>query len=721
MRSRGLKQFCLTAVALGMALAAAGIFAARPAAAFPIEGIGDGNFQSAAQQGFGDRQNSWAWSMAWWNGHLYVGTNRAHFCADVAAIHLVFPNWIDYPPTDPDIECTPLPEDLPLQAEIWRWSRGDGWERVFQSPEDAPIPARPGRFVAHDVGFRGMLAFQDPGGQEALYVTSVAPSFIWRDTPTARILRSTDGVNFEPVPADPGTALGDYPFASMRNPIIHDGRFYVQGGAVQGSGVLLEAENPAGGNDNFRVVSVPGQVVSSAASFNGYLYMGLRDSLLGYSVVKTETGGPLPYQWTTVIPEGAFLPSQTNVETLSMQVFDGKLYVGTNGLRLAALGLMGPGEVIRINPDDTWDLVAGNPRLTDHGWKYPVTGFDGGFGNFFNAHMWQMEVYQDNLFLGTFDSSTTFKEIPNNDALLADQMGFDFFRTPNGIDFYPITTTGFGDRFNFGVRSLQATPFGLFLGTANYYYGLQVWRGYDTTRRLFMPMVLTGSNGRSPSAGGAAPPGDSLLATPLSPPEMVQTEVLTDSVVVTWEPVQDAQSYVISRGGIVPISLTLSVDPSIVINVSKWTTATQVGVTTGASFQDDTADSDARYIYYVQAVDGTGAASERSLMSPAPSLALPATFTHLDSMVADAQSRGYLTPEGVDRFDQAIAAAQAHFQAAQYQEAAADLQSLRDDLDQENQALIKWWKAVETSHFLGRLRLRVLLVDAGILDPSAVN
>jgi hypothetical protein len=30
-----------------------------------------------APQGFGDRQNSQAWSMAWWRGRLYVGTGRA--------------------------------------------------------------------------------------------------------------------------------------------------------------------------------------------------------------------------------------------------------------------------------------------------------------------------------------------------------------------------------------------------------------------------------------------------------------------------------------------------------------------------------------------------------------------------------------------------------------------------------------------------------------------
>ena len=43
-------------------------------AGFPPE---EDDFVSMAPQGFGDRQNSWPWSMQWWNGYLYVGTNRA--------------------------------------------------------------------------------------------------------------------------------------------------------------------------------------------------------------------------------------------------------------------------------------------------------------------------------------------------------------------------------------------------------------------------------------------------------------------------------------------------------------------------------------------------------------------------------------------------------------------------------------------------------------------
>ena len=61
------------------------------------------NFAAVAPQGFGDRQNSWAWSMTWFNNKLYVGTNRAMDCVNKAAIKLVIPSAV-YPPTDPRSE-----------------------------------------------------------------------------------------------------------------------------------------------------------------------------------------------------------------------------------------------------------------------------------------------------------------------------------------------------------------------------------------------------------------------------------------------------------------------------------------------------------------------------------------------------------------------------------------------------------------------------------------
>ncbi len=439
------------------------------------------DFSLAASQGFGDRQNSWAWSMQWWNGHLYVGTNRAWHCAETAAFANAFPNLFTYPPDDPDVECTPTPEDLPLQAEIWRWTpETDTWERVYQSPADVPLPGHPGKFVARDIGYRGMTVFREADGTEALYVTGVSVKFIGfedLDGPPARILRSTDGVHFEPIPQDPGIAFGDLSFSSFRNPTSFNGRFYVVGGGVGGSGMLLESAHPEQGNDSFRVVTPLGIKVSALHPFNGYLYLGLQDFENGYSVVKTDASGPLPYRFIPVVEKGGYLVNGRNPEVLSMAVFDNRLYVGGNGIATASIGAGAAAELIRINPDDSWDVVAGYPRMTSAGYKFPISGLMAGFGNVFNGHMWRMAVHEGVLYVGTFDTSTTFRNDPELGPFARRFMGFDLYASSDGIHFSPITTDGFGDPFNFGARTLASTPYGLFLGTANYYYGLQIWLG----------------------------------------------------------------------------------------------------------------------------------------------------------------------------------------------------------------------------------------------------
>lgn len=53
--------------------------------------------------------------------------------------------------------------------------------------------------------------------------------------------------------------------------------------------------------------------------------------------------------------------------------------------------------------------------------------------------------------------------------------GFDLFVTEDGVNFDTITTTGFDDPYNYGVRVFAATDTGLCMGTANPFYGTQVW------------------------------------------------------------------------------------------------------------------------------------------------------------------------------------------------------------------------------------------------------
>src|SRR5262245_62068492 len=154
------------------------------------------DFVRTTPHGFGDRHNSWAQSMIWWHDNLYVGTTRDSLCAALAEVNFVaIPilgqaganQFLPYPPPDPDLSCAPDAANLPLQAEIWRWSPLTfSWTRVYQSPNvlpnpgtGPPAPPRTGKFVPYEIGFRGFVAHTENNGTEALYAVGVNSTLLW--------------------------------------------------------------------------------------------------------------------------------------------------------------------------------------------------------------------------------------------------------------------------------------------------------------------------------------------------------------------------------------------------------------------------------------------------------------------------------------------------------------------------------------------------------------
>jgi hypothetical protein len=459
---------------------------------------GSGTPEQRPGQGFGDRQNSYAWAMEWWNGYLYVGTSRAFRCVEIAAINTYFPGITPYPPNDPDIECTPEWEDLPLQAEIWRYSPSmNTWEMVYRSPNDIPIPGQPGKFVARDIAFRDMIVFTDPDGTEALYVSGVSARDLYRNIPPPRLLRTTDGENFAAVPQDPGTNWGDITNESLRTLAEYNDQLYVVSGSLYGAGALYAAANPAGGNDNFRQVNDPDPPgttpplrIFEMLAFDGELYIGTRDATNGYSVLKTDGEGSPYHTFTEVVPPGAYRTGENKAEgVISMYAFKGHLYVGTDkvkGNQAVPENNIGA-ELIRIHADDSWDLVMGASRNTPMGSKTPLSGIGDGFGWPYNIHVWRMMEHRGNLYIGTADAATAYRQTAAGPSL-EPKMGFDMWVTPDGTNFTKISDNGFGDKFDFGIRNWASTPYGLFFGTANYYYGTQVYLARDDFN-VFLPAI----------------------------------------------------------------------------------------------------------------------------------------------------------------------------------------------------------------------------------------
>jgi hypothetical protein len=455
-------------------------------------------FKRIATGGFGDDANTFTWSMKWFKGKLYVGTGREVNCITLLTSDVQNGTHL-YPP--PNGACPTDPRLLPLAAQIWQYTPSThNWQMVYQSPQDIPLGTDSNGnpiMTARDIGYRGMEVFTEPDGTQSLYVGSVTsaevfgntPPYTFQNYPPPRILRSTDGVNWTPLPQDPGTYLGDltknyavHTF-SIRSLVSYKGMLYATAGTYFGDGMVIASANPSAGNNAwFQASPTDDQFpVWDMAVFNDRLYaVGGNTGGPGYFVAWTDGQGVPPFTWNYVINNGAHVSPLPGPDgALSLAVFNNQLYVGTDGPPPLAGNLAGGSELIRINPDNSWEQVVGNPYTGTSGPINPVTGIGEYFDNQFNRHFWRMTVVpagaHQGLYLGTFDNSvqvSVFWEIGN---LVVGDWGTDLMMTPDGTHWKMVTTTGFGDGFNHGTRSIESTPFGIVVGTGRMVGGTQIW------------------------------------------------------------------------------------------------------------------------------------------------------------------------------------------------------------------------------------------------------
>jgi hypothetical protein len=642
------------------------------------------DFSLTAPHGFGDYNNSWAQAMIWWKGHLYVGTSRDAYCESEFAVQewaesfwgpTLGKEGVPYPlPAAPDgqpfMRCTPNPADLPLAAQIWRWSPNTdpwpaNWQQVYESPDTLPNPgpgpgpppaAFAGKLLPYESGFRGFAAYTEADGTEALYAFSVNAGATWNQSvlPPPRILRTTDGEHWTPLPQDPGTFLADLPFETKlghntyRSPVVYNGMLFTLCGQPDGEGSLIASADPSQGDDAWFLAEPGNMEFYELAVFNGWLYIGgfaliSGDNSVGlaYTIYKTKAEGSPPYQLTQVVPPGAGLTSMPSDSVVSMSVHNGRLYVGTDNFP----------ELIRINADDTWDLVMGTPRVdpVTQQWKYPTSNLGPGFGLTMNIHVWYQAEYQNRLYAGTANGSTW-----SQNSSLEPDMGGQLYSTPDDWYWTAVTTNAFtspsnpeGGKWDMGIRTLKATPYGLFVGTANDYFGAGIYLG---------------TPGASPA---------------VAPPARLDIEASqSGGALLSWLPDTHATSYQIWRAQLLPIQVRPQYDYDLYwqnllflsgtvfgekITDTYPTVYEMIGVTREPEFLDSTVAADGNYMYYVVGVNSKGVASSPSNLQTFPTLLPPATFAGLSSEVTTLAARGRFTaadPKGI-RTERAIQIAEA--------------------------------------------------------------
>lgn len=469
-----------------------GAAALRRSPSFPAPnpGLSREDFTCIGRTGLGDGHNNYAHSMAWFNGKIYLGTTRSNL-----AMLRLQSSYAQVPFVTWPIECPDNLDDLykiDRRAQIWSYDPANGqWEMVFRAPLVDSI-AGSGQ-VAREIGYRSMEVFQGPNDPApALYVSAWAPG----RAPGGLILRSYDGRQFDAV--TPYGILPDTPISTTRTLTAFKGRMFFAPTARRGSDgsqqntaglpVVFESPDPAAGNwqavSEFGFGEAANLGIFTLCATENRLYAGTFN-LDGLQVWATDGEGQAPYRWKKLLDKGAWR-GPLNQAVASMTAFKGAVYVGTGiqGGGHDRVNNIGPAasELIRINEDDSWDLIVGEPRDTPKGRREPLSMLRSGFGSLFNGYFWTLGVHDDWLYCGTYDWSIMLRwtsmeattptvrrmfTILHPEQLIANEGGADFWRTSDGEDWMPVDRRGFDNPYNFGIRNLVSTEKGLFVGMAN--------------------------------------------------------------------------------------------------------------------------------------------------------------------------------------------------------------------------------------------------------------
>ena len=154
-----------------------------------------------------------------------------------------------------------------------------------------------------------------------------------------------------------------------------------------------------------------------------------------------------------------------------MQVYDGKLYVGTfdTSSMLECIGQFVNGNLLTRTPAQwktQWDYLKALMKALQ------MTDPDGN-GNpdtLAQTIKFSYKFVFKNITIGNIASAIRLLNY-----LRKAKQGFDLYVSEDGVNFQTITVDGFGDPYNHGLRAFAVTDQGLCLGTANPFYGTQVW------------------------------------------------------------------------------------------------------------------------------------------------------------------------------------------------------------------------------------------------------
>ena len=261
------------------------------------------------------------------------------------------------------------------------------------------------------------------------------------------------------------------------------------------------------------------------------------NTMQSFAVVRGERNNNGEWVWTSVIGDTendnakytfGIDPERTRSGAATLMPFGDYLYIGEyndeeiaiermlfdNNFDFMNANFEQSVNLYRMDKNENIELVVGD--ADDMFPNGSLSGIGSGFGRNENQYIWKMEVYDGKLYVGTFDTSSfleplnefandetatdewkasvayyasqlckTYNGFPDGALQCAEYLkeaepGFDFYVTEDGVNFQTITVDGFGDPYNHGLRAFGITNEGLYIGTANPFYGTQVWKLSET-------------------------------------------------------------------------------------------------------------------------------------------------------------------------------------------------------------------------------------------------
>ena len=208
-----------------------------------------------------------------------------------------------------------------------------------------------------------------------------------------------------------------------------------------------------------------------------FLNANLDQSVNLYRMDKNENMELVVGNSTKMFPNGSLSGLKSgfgrneNQYIWRMEVYDGKLYVGTHDASslLECFGQFVNGNLLKRTPSewkDQWSYLKALMKALE-------TVDPNGNGN--PDALAQTIKFSYNFVFKNITVRNIASAIKLLNYLRTAKRGFDLYVTEDGVNFETITIDGFGDPYNHGLRVFATTDQGLCLGTANPFYGTQIW------------------------------------------------------------------------------------------------------------------------------------------------------------------------------------------------------------------------------------------------------